>query len=176
MVFYVKIYRHYLLLGKVVIFVDHMTLRYLVNKPNLNGRIYRWIFLLQEFDYKVEYKPEKMHVQADHLSRISERKATGSDDEFPDAALFTISTARVRYNHVADYLSTQSMLEVLSKVERRKVWIQSRYFTLISGTTGMLRRCIDHGKVPKVLEAAHDSPCGGYFAGMLTAQKTHQAI
>ena len=35
----------------------------------------------------------------------------------------------------------------------------------------MLRRSIDIGEVPKVLEAAHDSPCGGHFAGLLTAYK-----
>ena len=38
----------------------------------------------------------------------------------------------------------------------------------------MLRRCIDPSEVPKVLEAAHDSPYGGHFAGMLTAHKAHR--
>lgn len=39
----------------------------------------------------------------------------------------------------------------------------------------MLRMCIKLSEVPKVLEAVHDSPCGGHLAGMLIAQKTHRA-
>jgi hypothetical protein len=60
MVFSVKKYRHYLLMNPVVFFVDHMALRYLVNKPELSGRLARWILLLFEFDYTVQYKPGKM--------------------------------------------------------------------------------------------------------------------
>ena len=43
-------------MNKVIFFVDHMALRYLVNKPNLSGRLARWILLLTEFDYTVQYK------------------------------------------------------------------------------------------------------------------------
>ena len=38
----------------------------------------------------------------------------------------------------------------------------------------MLCRLIDLNEVPKVLETAHDSPCGGYFAKMYTTQKTYR--
>ena len=73
------------------------------------------------------------------------------------------------------------MPETLSKIERRKVRIQSRHFALISGKLyrrgmdGMLRRCIDIGEVPKVFEAAHDSFCGGHFVRMLTAHNSLRA-
>jgi hypothetical protein len=85
MVFSVKKYRHYLLMNPVVFFVDHMALRYLVNKPELSGRLARWVLLLSEFDYTVQYKPEKMHLQADHLSRLSSNVSKEDmDDEFID--------------------------------------------------------------------------------------------
>jgi hypothetical protein len=57
MVFSVKKFCHYLLANKVVFFVDHMAIKYLVNKPDLSGRLARWVLLFQEFDYMVEYKP-----------------------------------------------------------------------------------------------------------------------
>jgi hypothetical protein len=44
------------LLNPMVFFVDHMALKYLVNKPNFNGRLARWILLLEQFDYTMEYK------------------------------------------------------------------------------------------------------------------------
>ena len=56
----------------VVFFVDHMAIKYLVNKAELSGRLTRWVLLLEEFDYTVEYKSVQMHLQTDHLSRLSE--------------------------------------------------------------------------------------------------------
>ena len=91
MVFSVKKYQHYLLMNKVIFFVDHMALRYLVNKPNLSGRLARWILLLTKFDYIVQYKSRKMHLQVDHLSRLSTEVGTEDiDDEFLDGWLFAL--------------------------------------------------------------------------------------
>ena len=65
----------------------------------------------------------------------------------------------------------------LSKVQRRKVRVNSKHFAIIAnrlyrrGVDGVLRRCVTAEEIPKVLEAAHDSLCGGHFAGRLTAQK-----
>jgi hypothetical protein len=44
-------FKHYLLGKDFKIFIDHSTLKYLVNKPELAGRIYIWLLLLQEFDF-----------------------------------------------------------------------------------------------------------------------------
>jgi hypothetical protein len=41
-----KKFRHYLLGYKVIFHTDHDSLKYLVNKPDLSGRIARWILLL----------------------------------------------------------------------------------------------------------------------------------
>lgn len=47
--------------------------------------------LFIEFDYIVQYKPEKMHLQANHLSRLSmELGIEDINDEFPDSQLFTV--------------------------------------------------------------------------------------
>lgn len=44
-------YRHCLLGGHFQMYIDHSALRYLVNKPVLEGRICRWLLLLQEYDF-----------------------------------------------------------------------------------------------------------------------------
>ena len=62
MMFSVKKFRNYLMCNLVVFFVDHMTIKYLVNKAELSGRLARWVLLLEEFDYAVEYKPDRMHL------------------------------------------------------------------------------------------------------------------
>ena len=64
-----KKFRHYLLGYRIVFHTNHDSLKYLVNKPDLSGRIARWILLLQEFNYEVMVKPGKANANADYLSR-----------------------------------------------------------------------------------------------------------
>ncbi len=51
MIFAVRKYRYYLLPRKFIFHTDHNPLKYIVNKPDLTGRIARWILLMQEFIY-----------------------------------------------------------------------------------------------------------------------------
>lgn len=43
MMFAVRKYRYHILINKNIFYVDHVTLCYLVNKPNLNDWIVHWI-------------------------------------------------------------------------------------------------------------------------------------
>ena len=153
-----------------------------MNKTQLSGRLARWVLLLTEFDYSVQYKPGKMHNQADHLSRLSTELATEPiDDEFPDGLLFALTKVPSWYGHIAKFLSTQEYPPGLDKNERRKIRVNSTHFLIISGKLyrrgidGILRRCVDYEEVPAILEACHDSACGGHFSGRLTGQKVLRA-
>ena len=91
MVFSVKKFRHYLICNPVVFFVDHMAIKYLINKAELSGRLARWVLLLEEFDYTMEYKPGRMHLRADHLSRLSEEVGISPiDDKFMMTTYFLL--------------------------------------------------------------------------------------
>jgi hypothetical protein len=165
-------------MNQVVFFVDHMAIRYLVNKPELSGRLAHWVLLLTEFDYTVQYKPGKKHLQVDHLSRIStELSSTDIDDKFPHARLFAIKKVPFWYKYIAEFLNTQQFPPHMDKNERRKVRVNSSHFLIISdklyrkGIDGILRRCVDFTEVPSILEACHDSACRGHFSGRLIAQK-----
>lgn len=108
MVFLVKKLRHYLICNPLVFFVDHMAIKFLVNKSELNGRLARWVLLLEEFDYKIVYKPGRMHLQADHLSRLSELVGTTSiDDDFVDKNLFVVTAYSEWYARIVEFLTTQ---------------------------------------------------------------------
>ena len=108
MIFLVQKYRHYLLSYKFVFHVDHDALKYMINKPQLSGRIARWVLLLQEFNFTIQVRFGKSHANADHLSRINQE--TGSEpvnDEFPNAALFSVDIIPLEYADIIHYLSTQ---------------------------------------------------------------------
>ena len=162
-------------MNKVIFFMDHMALRYLVNKPDLSGRLARWILLLTEFDYTIQYKPGKMHLQVDHLSRLSEEVATEEvDDEFPDGRLFTVQKVPLWYSYIAEFLITQTFPLGLDRNKRRKIRVNNTNFAIIAnklyrrGVDGIFRRCVDYIEVPAILEACHDSACGGHFSSRLT--------
>jgi hypothetical protein len=74
---------------KFTFHVDHDALKYMINKPQLSGRIARWILLLQEFNFTINVRPNKIHANADFLLQISEEiNAESIDDNFLDARLF----------------------------------------------------------------------------------------
>jgi hypothetical protein len=76
-------------------FTDHSTLKYLVNKLVLGGRICRWLLLFQEFDFEVTVKSGKLNVGPDHLSRVTNiEEPTSLEDNFPDIQLFFSSDHR----------------------------------------------------------------------------------
>jgi hypothetical protein len=62
MVYALHKFRHYLVNNQFVSYVDHMALVYLVNKPQVFGKITRWLLLFLEYDFKIVYKPNRSHL------------------------------------------------------------------------------------------------------------------
>ncbi|KAG6617742.1 pol protein [Phytophthora cinnamomi] len=52
-----------------VVYTDHASLRTAVNTPHLSQRMARWLSFFAEYNFRVEYKPGKLNVLADALSR-----------------------------------------------------------------------------------------------------------
>jgi len=63
------LWRCYLLGRKVLVWTDHMSLKYLMTQPNLSSRQVRWVAFLADYDLEIRYKPGKENVVADALSR-----------------------------------------------------------------------------------------------------------
>ncbi|GKA43481.1 putative reverse transcriptase domain-containing protein [Tanacetum coccineum] len=68
-VFALRLWRHYLYGTKCVVFIDHKSLQYILNKKELNMRQRRWIKLLSDYDCEICYHPGKANVVAGALSR-----------------------------------------------------------------------------------------------------------
>ena len=71
MVFALKIWRHFLFCETCEIFTNHKSLKYLFSQKELNMRQRRWIELLKDYDYIIQYHPRKANVVANALSRKS---------------------------------------------------------------------------------------------------------
>lgn len=53
-----------------IIRTDHKSLEHISTQKHLSRRMVRWIEYLQQFNFKIEYKPGKQNVVADALSRL----------------------------------------------------------------------------------------------------------
>ncbi|GKB61377.1 putative reverse transcriptase domain-containing protein, partial [Tanacetum coccineum] len=73
-VFALRLWRHYLYGTKCVVFTDHKSLQYILNRKELNMRQRIWIELLSDYDYKICYHPGKVNVVVDALSRKERNK------------------------------------------------------------------------------------------------------
>ena len=69
-VFALEKFRSYLLGTKVIVYSDHVAIRYLMTKKEAKPRLIRWILLLSEFDLEFKDKSGTENRIVDHLSRL----------------------------------------------------------------------------------------------------------
>jgi len=93
MIYALQKFRHYMLGSHFKFFTDHSALKYLVNKPVLEGRICRWLLLFHEFSFEVIVKPRRCNIGPNHLSRLeSGESGRVVDDQLPYVDLFRVES------------------------------------------------------------------------------------
>jgi hypothetical protein len=91
MVFALQKCKHYLLGNKFTIYVDHMALMYLINKPQVSSKLIRWLLLFMEYDFKIIFKLDRSHLMVDALSRLpNHTEHVAVPNQTCDVHLFTL--------------------------------------------------------------------------------------
>jgi hypothetical protein len=122
MVYSLQNFMNYLFSKHFKMFTDHLSLKYLVNKPVLGGIIYRWLLLLQKFDFEVIVKPRKLNAGPDHLSRVTNgEEPTNLEETLPDTQLFSVQIANDYFANIIEYLSTGTAPQEFSIVQRKNL-------------------------------------------------------
>ncbi|CAN6547386.1 unnamed protein product [Malus baccata var. baccata] len=84
-------FRSYLIGTKVIVFTDHVALKYLLTKKEAKPWLIRWMLLRQEFDIEIRDKKGSENVVADHLSRmVHNEESLPIVETFPDEQLLPI--------------------------------------------------------------------------------------
>ena len=106
-VYSINKFRHYITGCKFFVHTDHSAIRFLMNKPITNGRVTRWLILLQEFNITVIERLGKENLVAYFLSCIQHAEDTKLvDDTFPDEHLFAVSVQTPWFADISNYLAT----------------------------------------------------------------------
>jgi len=71
------------------VFTDHCSLRTAIKSPHLSQRMARWLSFFAEYNFTVEYKPGKLNVLADALSRRPDFESDYESDSRVDANAIT---------------------------------------------------------------------------------------
>lgn len=74
-------FRHYMTCYLIFLYVDHLFIRYVANKPSTNGRVTHWLLLLQEFDITIKDRPGKENPVADFLPRVPKKNNSSAVDD-----------------------------------------------------------------------------------------------
>ena len=65
-----KQFRHYLIGRHFQILTDHKPLEWLSSQKSI-GKLWRWALIIQEFDFKISYRPGHKNDNADAVSRLT---------------------------------------------------------------------------------------------------------
>ncbi|CAN6713104.1 unnamed protein product [Malus baccata var. baccata] len=164
-VFALEKFRSYLVGAKVIVYIDHAALKYLLSKKDAKPRLIHWILLLQEFDIEIRDKKGSENVVADHLSRLiiptaSEEDSLPLSESFPDEQLFAVQfrtpwCSASRFNVSAEKEDEPYLFKYCPDQ--------------------IIRRCIPEAEQESVLKFAHHFACGGHFGQKRIAEKILQS-
>nr|GFB59367.1 reverse transcriptase domain-containing protein [Tanacetum cinerariifolium] len=128
-------------MDQIIVYTDHSALKYLFAKKDAKARLLRWIFLLQEFDFKVINTRGAENYAADHLSRL----------ENP-------------YENIFDpkEINETFPLESLNKDDP---------YLFRTCADQIIRRCVAGKEAIDILIACHSGPTKGHYGANYTTKK-----
>ncbi|GJY02183.1 putative nucleotidyltransferase, ribonuclease H [Tanacetum coccineum] len=183
-------FRSYLTMSKIVVYIDHTTLKYLFSKQDAKRRLIRWVLLLQEFTIEIKDKKGTKNLAVDHLSRLEnpgleELNEDTIQDNFPDEHLMVIKLKNTEtdswYADYANFLVSKIVPQHLTYYLRKKflndvqkyIWDDPYLFK--SCLDGIIRRCVFGRELHEILEHCHKGPKGGHYEADITARKIFES-
>ena len=95
-------FRPYILGSKIIIYIDHAALKYLLSKKEAKPRLIRWLLLLQEFDLEIKDKKGSENSVENHLSCLHILGGGDIGDTFPDEPRSLVCTHHQLHHHWID--------------------------------------------------------------------------
>jgi hypothetical protein len=166
--------------AKVIVYTDHVTLKYLLTKKDAKPCLIQLILLLQEFDLEIRDKKGVENYVTDHLSRLpfEESVELPINDYMRDDTLLKVSTTDPLYANivnyiVAGYIPPRVGKKKISRDSRLHLWDHPYLYRVCAD--GLLRRCIPAFETWKTLERGHSSPYRGHYGAFHTNAMTWQS-
>ncbi|GJT26573.1 reverse transcriptase domain-containing protein [Tanacetum coccineum] len=163
-------FRPYLVLSKNIVYTNHSTLKYLMNKQDAKPRLLRWVLLLQEFDITIRDKKGSENLTADHLSRLENPhkdvlENKDINENFPLETLVVISSRSTPWfadyanfhagNFIIKGMTTQQKKKFFKDI-KHYFWDDPYLFRICADQ--IIRRCVHGQEANDILKACHEGP------------------
>nr|GFA11689.1 reverse transcriptase domain-containing protein [Tanacetum cinerariifolium] len=142
-------FRSYLIMNKSIVHTDHSALKYLFAKKDAKARLFRWVLLLQEFNFKVPDTKGAENLTVDHLSQL----------ENPYENM-------LEPKKINETFSLETLSMVTFRGNSSALWFAD-FANYHAGN--FIVKAFD------ILEACHNGPTGGLHGAKLTAKKVFDA-
>jgi hypothetical protein len=179
-VFAIEKFRSYLVDAKVIVYIDHASLKYLLMEKDAKPCLIWWILLLKEFHLEIRDKKGVENSVADHLSHLYFEKSAELpiNDYMRDDTLLKVSTTDPWYANivnyiVAGYIPPGADKKKIIRDSRLDLWDDLYLYRVC--VDGLLRRCIPAFETWKILERCQSSPYGGHRVAFRTNAKVWQS-
>ncbi|RDX75973.1 Retrovirus-related Pol polyprotein from transposon 17.6, partial [Mucuna pruriens] len=160
----------YLLGFDIIVFSNHVALRFLLKKPDAKLRLIRWMLLLQEFNIEIRDKKGVENSIVDHLSRIKrESDPMPIRDEFLDEQLLHINTLTPWFADICNFVVASQFPLEASQLYKEKLRSDSKYYIWDDPylwrlyNDQVIRKCILDIEIKSVLQFCHATPRGGHY-------------
>ncbi|RDX94443.1 Retrovirus-related Pol polyprotein, partial [Mucuna pruriens] len=150
----------YLLGSKIIVFSDHVALKFLLKKPNAKD------------------KKGAKNAIAYHLSRLER----GVDplpfpDEFPNKQILQLENVKSWYADICNFLVASMFPQGASKAYKEKLESDAKYYIWDDPylwrlyNDQVIRRCIPNLEIQSVLHLCYSTSGGGHYESSQTARK-----
>jgi len=145
--------------AKVIVYTDHVALKYLLTKKDVKPRLIRWILLLQEFDLEIKDKKGVENLVVDHLSHMStaDTKELLINGFLRNDMLLKVETSQPWYANIMNfmilgYVPPVESRKKLANESKRHLWDAPYLYRVCAD--GLLRRCVPTAEGLKSLRSA----------------------
>ncbi|KAG3069003.1 hypothetical protein PC121_g9980 [Phytophthora cactorum] len=150
--------------GPFVVYTDHASLQTVLKSLHISLRMARWLSFFAEYDFRVEYKPGRLHVVADALSRQPDYAVKTADANrigvervsAPSSSL--VDNVKAAYASDADTKQLLSYASVHSDEARRKLTphLRARAYRYREHEGLLLYRAVDDDAIRIVVPNDYD--------------------
>ncbi|RDY10727.1 hypothetical protein CR513_04701, partial [Mucuna pruriens] len=148
-------FRSYLLGSKVIIFSDHVVLKY-------------------EFDLEIRDKKGADNAMVDHLSWIKhEPDPMPIRDNFPDEQLLYMDTSTPWFTNICNFIVASQFPPEASQLYKEKIKSDAKYYIWDDPyrSDQVICRCILDSNMSSVLHFCHATTRGAHHGSIRTTQK-----
>ena len=168
-----------------VVYTDHASLLTAVNSPHLSRRMTWWLSSFAEYNFSVEYKPRRLNVVADALSRRPDFDSAAQSNSGVDTTVATLVTSVPSSTMLDDikraYAEDRALLRLMdhlvtpsrkplkdlpalyrSSADRYTTRNGLLYYTAVTGDTPCVVVLTHNDLLLRIMYECHDAPTSGH--------------